>query len=183
MPSNIISQILTFPHETLCIWWRFDRNYKNMKQIWCSDFIYWTFYILFLQELAIKSIMFLGMNYVSVCHLTEVKLFEMCWFWCVMTSHGIDNTVCLLYSTSNLHMSFELFIGLLGYHSTAVLVSSAAFLLQRASTDGHLVALVRLVTGGICNSSSASQFEQVCIKLKCIYVCIKQITPARCVLI
>jgi hypothetical protein len=83
-----------------------------------------------------------------------------------MTSCGIDNTIHLLYSTSNLHTSSELFIGLLGYHSTAVLVSSAAFLLQRASTDGHLVALVRLVTGGICNSTSASQFEQVCI---CVY--------------
>jgi hypothetical protein len=75
-------------------------------------------------------------------------------------------------SHSNLHTSSELFIGLLGYHSTAVLVSSAAFLLQRASTDGHLVALVKLVTGGICNSTSASQFEQVCIKLKYVYVCV-----------
>jgi hypothetical protein len=54
-----------------------------------------------------------------------------------------------------------MFLGLLGFHSTAVLVSSAAFLLQRASTDNHLVALVRLVTGGIGISTSVSQLEQV----------------------
>jgi hypothetical protein len=54
-----------------------------------------------------------------------------------------------------------MFLGLLGFHSTAVLVSSAAFLLQRASTDKHLVALVRLVTGGIGISTSAPQSEQV----------------------
>jgi integrator complex subunit 5 len=51
-------------------------------------------------------------------------------------------------------------IGLLGFHSTAVLVSSAAFLLQRASTDKHLVALVRLVTGGNGVGTSAPQLEQ-----------------------
>ncbi|XP_069703249.1 integrator complex subunit 5 isoform X2 [Periplaneta americana] len=51
-------------------------------------------------------------------------------------------------------------LGLLGYHSTAVLVSSAAFLLQRATTDDHLAALVRLVTGGVCNSTPALQSEQ-----------------------
>lgn len=55
----------------------------------------------------------------------------------------------------------EMFLGLLGFHSTAVLVSSAAFLLQRASTDKHLVALVRLVTGGNGIGTSAPQLEQV----------------------
>lgn len=67
----------------------------------------------------------------------------------------------LLLSGDPLHVQTAVrLLGLLGHHSTAVLVSSAAFLLQRASTDGHLVALVRLVTGGICNSTSASQLEQ-----------------------
>lgn len=54
-----------------------------------------------------------------------------------------------------------MFLGLLGFHSTTVLVSSAAFLLQRASTDKHLVALVRLVTGGNGIGTSAPQSEQV----------------------
>lgn len=73
--------------------------------------------------------------------------------------HTVDTGPCSMF---DLH-SYELLLGLLGYHSTAVLVSSAAFLLQRASTDYHLAALVRLVTGGISNTSS-SQSEQVCIK-------------------
>ncbi|PSN39828.1 hypothetical protein C0J52_19183 [Blattella germanica] len=50
-------------------------------------------------------------------------------------------------------------LALLGYHSPAVLVGSAAFLLQRATTDDHLAALVRLVTGGVFNSMSSSQSE------------------------
>ncbi|KDR16305.1 Integrator complex subunit 5, partial [Zootermopsis nevadensis] len=67
----------------------------------------------------------------------------------------------LLLSRDPLHVQTAVrLLGLLGYHSTAVLVSSAAFLLQRASTDDHLAALVRLVTGGVCNSTSASQSEQ-----------------------
>ncbi|KAJ9588448.1 hypothetical protein L9F63_018181 [Diploptera punctata] len=51
-------------------------------------------------------------------------------------------------------------LGLLGYQSAAVLVSSAAFLMQRATTDDHLAALVRLVTGGVFNSMITSQSEQ-----------------------
>ncbi|GFG34362.1 hypothetical protein Cfor_08970 [Coptotermes formosanus] len=63
-------------------------------------------------------------------------------------------------------------IGLLGFHSTAVLVSSAAFLLQRASTNNHLVALVRLVTGGIGISTSGSHFSDFLTMLDTLLMCI-----------
>ncbi|XP_049959293.1 integrator complex subunit 5 isoform X1 [Schistocerca serialis cubense] len=47
-------------------------------------------------------------------------------------------------------------LGLLGYHRQNVLVSSAAYLLQKATTDNQLAALVRLITGRIITVSPSS---------------------------
>ncbi|GLH07144.1 Uncharacterized protein GBIM_12672 [Gryllus bimaculatus] len=43
--------------------------------------------------------------------------------------------------------------GLLAHHSPAVLVNAVAFLLQRATKDEHLAAVMRLVTDAVCASA------------------------------
>ncbi|XP_066991548.1 integrator complex subunit 5 isoform X2 [Anabrus simplex] len=62
----------------------------------------------------------------------------------------------LLLSSDILRVQYALrLLGLLGYRSPIVLVNTASYLLQRASTEEHLVALVGLVTDGICSLSTS----------------------------
>lgn len=52
-------------------------------------------------------------------------------------------------------------LALLGFHRQSVLINSASYLLQRASTDYHLAALIRLITGKIQTVSSLSSFADL----------------------